>query len=504
MSSYFGVARSARILMKVHVCTGELILQNFLLSFWASLICIACRMGGICSSSRQAQAEANVQEIRDEDNSDLAQPQARSISDLPDELLGRILLPACVIFDSKDDSKRISMSNVKGMGSVCARWRDVLLSCCKRAVLCAWADADVALRQLRALKNVTHVSLSEGPHGSDGGFLRELAVGLSLCPLLTSLSLTLHSSDAMFDWLPLFLSLHTNLEELTLKFADSIRPDDRWSERPESLRRYWDAQEGLDLTPQARLKKITLNYCSRHFPSDALDGRCVPVSPTLRQLAGLRELHISMSHSGAPLPLWLAEVPAFASLLVLIDSDTEPSFLESVGRMTGLRKLGILSFDRCSQDSLVATVDAVARLSHLTALYFKVDDEPWLRGQAAATRSLLLSSSLRELSIRTIDIPPIARPLPLLEDLMLEVGRKILRDYFAFTPNVQNLQLALVWGAAWPSLEALTRLTFLVVLVHERDDVEGEGEGEGEEGPERPTWRIPKAYMHSFQALKLA
>eukprot|EP00897_Mesotaenium_endlicherianum_P008025 jgi/Mesen1/7250/ME000373S06321 len=444
----------------------------------------------------EGEIELECQESTSENNSEMAQAVA-SISDLPDGILEPILRSACA--DANSRAKKLSTLQVHRLSSVCARWRDVLLSTCQRALCSFSKDADGALRELRSLKNVTHVSIDRASENEASGvLLRGLALGF---PLLTSFTFALRGDHRALDKLSSFLSLRTNIQVLGLLFDTT-----RAFQNEGSCLRYRKALEDLDFASQARLRKLTLDCCQLSAgPLGALDGgRYFPVSPTLAQVASLEELRISVHFLDAPLPPWLAELPAFFGLKIWDHSDAPPPVVASLRSMTGLRELALQCLEVGPKE-----MDLISRMRQLTTLELRWDIS-LTPGDSAPNDSSLLSWSasrtLQKLKLCGDVMPRNATPLPLLEDLTLEASTAIQPNYFAFTPSVRRLEMVLYEGTAWPNLACLSQLTSLSLSVsqYSRNDAEGDeldsSEGEGTEGPR---WHICRAHTHTLQTLEL-
>eukprot|EP00897_Mesotaenium_endlicherianum_P003511 jgi/Mesen1/3188/ME000184S02252 len=418
---------------------------------------------------------------------------ASSISDVPDAVLERILRSACTICGVGYSRKQeISMSRVRSLSTVCPRWRDALLSSWQRAFCSSKNDAPRALKELCTLKNVTHVSIPLACQNQvTGRLLRGLARGF---PLLTSFKLILNVRHEIFNSLSAFLSLRTNIQELTLEF-DFVN----YFEYVENARRrLWKALKALDFASQAHLKTLTLRHSFRSsYASQEFLGRCLPVSRTLAQLASLQELHVEVDYLTVSLPPWLAKLPALAGLKIDNFLGAPPPVVASVRSMTGLRALAL----GCKQAG-AREMDLVSSMSQLTSL-----ELCWSTAQDQLI--LGLSSTLRKMKITGGVIPRNARPLPFLEDLTLYVTKRIQRDYFAYTPSLRRLHMSLAKGVALPHLEGLSQLTYLALHLSEdvcnndRDDSDDEDEDRGGdgEGNVRPGWRIRLAPLRALQRL---
>eukprot|EP00897_Mesotaenium_endlicherianum_P008056 jgi/Mesen1/7279/ME000373S06343 len=130
----------------------------------------------------------------------------------------------------------------------------------------------------------------------------------------------------------------------------------------------------MDFTPLVHLKKLAISYFVNILDRNRGGNRWrIPVSRTLARLANLQELHITVHRSAvtAPLPPWLAQLPAFVGLG--IESEHEaPSgvFMDSLRAMTGLKTLSVMGEldDRDGQ-----FMDTIARMSRLTSLVIQSD-----------------------------------------------------------------------------------------------------------------------------------
>eukprot|EP00897_Mesotaenium_endlicherianum_P008028 jgi/Mesen1/7253/ME000373S06319 len=376
-----------------------------------------------------------------------------SIADLPDGILEPILLSACV--KTRGLSKVISESQIETLSRVCTRWHNLLLSSYKRASFCYCRDAKRMLQGLQRVKHVTHVSVGYVSRNRHlGKILRGLATGF---PLLTSFDLLLTGDHKVLDRLSSFLSVKTNIQELLLKFYTNCISTDSCNRK-----RYQKALEDFDFTSQVHLKKLTLDCTglSPFFDGLVLDGCCFPFSRSLAQLASLQELHIVVNGVGIPFPLWLAKVPACCGLYIQGYHGGPPSFADSLGSLTGLRKLAISCAEIGRRSTApIINVEFVAAMSQLASLQLDMEGR--------SVRRLSLSPTLRELGISGHAIPTNATRLPLLEDLTLHIREAIQPDYFAFTPSLRKLKIYLMEGVAWPHLEYLTQLTSLCLLYPE-------------------------------------
>eukprot|EP00897_Mesotaenium_endlicherianum_P007308 jgi/Mesen1/6605/ME000338S05775 len=379
-----------------------------------------------------------------------------SISDLPSGVLEHILLSSCVTFNPEKCRDVVSMPQVKTLSSVCTKWHAVMLSSCERASHGPPRNptrAQAGLRELRTLRNTTHVSASDWSNDSDTGFFRELASGF---PLLTSFHLKLFGSYKVLDRLSSLLSLQTNIQELSVMFNNGMDLFLHGSSGVNGRRRrYWAALEGMDFASQAHLKRLTLDYMVQ-FPEEISYKRCFPVSPTIAQLAGLEELRIGVMAWVAPLPSWLVKLPALAGLTILDEWRERTSLLAVLSyvagadfqrSLAGLRDLTLGAVEVCASE-----MDLLSTMGKLTALKLDLDPPSESPSTPRGDALLLLSPTLRKLSITGNLIPQNARPLPLLEDLTLAVQAAIQLDYFAFTPNLRKLDMVLTKGVARPHL----------------------------------------------------
>eukprot|EP00897_Mesotaenium_endlicherianum_P006730 jgi/Mesen1/6085/ME000031S05356 len=381
------------------------------------------------------------------------------ILDLPTGVLERILRLSCAEVHRMQGGRRgggISMTQIKCMSSVCTRWRDVVRCSYTRIRCDSLGDVDVAVSQLRSFGNVTHASVSIDGHPNHPKFLRQLVRRL---PLLTSFHLNLGSDGRHTDLAPLsyFLHMKTNIRELYVRFEYKDSGTYYWDQES-YWRWYLEAMERLNFNPQVHLKKLTLDFSQLRF--SMRHSCCIPVSTTLRGLTNLEELHILVNPSSWEskiLPHWLAELPAFVGVHLLNCHYNCSTFLDSLGKMTGLKELAMTGrvFD-------ASKMDVVSRLSRLTSLELDI-----ISYQAAPAREPLhLSSTLRKLSCNSELLPRVRGSLPLLEELKLtKVGSEASRlTYFALTPNVCFLHLTLLARkGAWPHLEHLAGLTSLIL-----------------------------------------
>eukprot|EP00897_Mesotaenium_endlicherianum_P006633 jgi/Mesen1/5999/ME000304S05007 len=439
-------------------------------------------------STMKAQNEMEIPECSIEAGDEMARALV-NILDLPDGILESILLSVTLIPDAESREEVVSMPQVRRLSSVCTKWRSALLSSCKRASCRCGEDADGALHELRSLRNVTHASVDEV--FVDAGFLNVLATGF---PLLTSFSLTFKGNHKVLDNLSSFLSLKVDIQELHLDFKYSrcfSYDDNSWP-------LYRKALEDLDFSKQVQLARLTLCYDKLSFPFGVLDDHCFPISPTLAQLASLRELCIRLGAPFAPLPLWLAEHPAFFGLRV----DPFGSSLLLVPLMNSMRsstRLRELSFLHVKYG--LWEMDLASRLSHLTSLQLHWDDDFGF-GAFCTQGLLLLSSTLRKLDMSCDAIPENARLLPLLEDLTLEVTRAIQPDYFAFTPNLRELRMTFTKEVAHPHLQYLARLTSLSLDLRDLSLNPRDSDNDAQI-PEEPVWHICGAHTRRLQMLLL-
>eukprot|EP00897_Mesotaenium_endlicherianum_P006105 jgi/Mesen1/5522/ME000279S04728 len=409
-----------------------------------------------------------------------------SISDLPEDILAGILLSVCVNPEGPGGAERVSMRQVRVLCSVCTTWRDVLRSSWERASCSLTRNANVALQELRSLRNVTHVSILEASESTRPGWLwRGLTAGF---PLLTSFHLAVGGTYQALEDLSLFLSLGTNIQELSLAFDNSrhlkfMRAVGVFDSYSRYYHRYLESLEAMDFASLAHLKKLTLDFRKISLPSQYLNGRCFPVSRTLAQVASLEEIHISVKNLSSPLPPWLAALPALAG--VRLTGNPGASVLDPEASMTQLRELSIRSFAMGARE-----MDAVSRMTRLTALQLVS-----LGGQESPLPLLRLSPTLRRLELGCAIVPQNAVPLPNLEDLTLRVTAAVQPDYFAFTPGLRKLDLSLERDVVWPRLEHhLTQLTFLALDLSSEVDP-------GE--PPLHVWRIDEAHTRSLRVLVL-
>eukprot|EP00897_Mesotaenium_endlicherianum_P004043 jgi/Mesen1/3667/ME000202S02758 len=486
------------------------------------LVQLLCIMESPGSSVTEALTELDYRNMSRKKTSGVAQAMA-SISDLPDDILKRILLRVCVyntlysrvdgdpmsvflLHDPGGRKEQVCKRRVRSLSSVCTRWRDVLLSQIKRVSrsLEEEGSANRALRELHSLRSVTHVSV----YGASGNkvtrrFLRGLvATGF---PLLTSLhiTLTLSKDHAALDQLSLFLYLKTNFQEMYVAFRyvgsdDSY--DDDVGDMLESFKFYCEILEDMDFAPQARLKRLTLNYLDLSIFSKRLDTPHFPVSTSLARLASLEELCLRLHTLKMPLPPWLAELPAFVGLRISLPRDLPPQVEHSVRLVTGLRELSIQCYEVGARE-----MDLVSRMTRLTALQLHSSAYSRSTGLATSQGTLRLgpSPTLRKLDI-SVDVVPkwTGLPLLLLEDLTLSDTAAVQPDYFAFTPNLRKLDVFLSKGMAWPRLEFLSQLTSLSVdldctAVGDVPDVPNEE-------PQQPMWHVGAAPLaHVLQTLEL-
>eukprot|EP00897_Mesotaenium_endlicherianum_P006718 jgi/Mesen1/6074/ME000031S05345 len=372
-----------------------------------------------------------------------------SILDLPVGILERILQSACVDTERTQTDgqiKGISKNTVECITRVCTRWRDLVRSSCKIARCDSLTEPDVALSQLETLRNVTHVQVSRFLEYEHLGFLRKLATGF---PLLTFFDLSFRGSQKDLEVLSLFLSLKTDIQELTLYTAKFVPDPGNWN-------LYRGTLESLDFTPQVHLKKLTLSV--RYDPLPRFTGGfCIPVSTTLTQLAGLEELHITVDEFAeeAYLPPWLAELPAFVGLRsVNMNGAPCSSFINSLARMTSLEELFLTGVTFNASE-----MGAVSKLSHLTSLI--IEESKF----AASMAPFCPTTTLRELSCPGEVLPLLGTTLSLLEELTvmdMSLVKTSKPTYFARTPNIRSLTLLIrEERGAGPPLEHLTGLTSL-------------------------------------------
>eukprot|EP00897_Mesotaenium_endlicherianum_P001734 jgi/Mesen1/1589/ME000134S00698 len=299
-----------------------------------------------------------------------------------------------------------------------------------------------------------------------------------------SKNLNFFGNNKDLEVLSLFLSLKTDIRELSLYTVKQYREAVIWDYFKRALER-------LDFTPQVHLKKLTLGVAYHLYleiPDRWTGGFCIPVSTTLTQLAGLEELHISVDKLAeeAPLPPWLAELPAFVGLR-LLEMNGAPcsSFLNSLGRMTRLKELVMTGVTFIESE-----MDAVSKLSHLTSLVLEESSI------GTSMTPFCLTTTLRELSCPGEALALLRTTLPLLEELTLtetKLEKEFEPTYFARTPNVRSLTLFLrEERGAGSYLEHLTGLTSLCV-----------DEGFEHYQPEEPIWHICEAQVHALQVLEL-
>eukprot|EP00897_Mesotaenium_endlicherianum_P006734 jgi/Mesen1/6089/ME000031S05360 len=403
-----------------------------------------------------------------------------SILDLPVGVLEPILKSVCVDIWKRLASGRaggISGAQVKCMSSVCTRWRDVVRSSYQRACCGSLRNIDMALSQLHTLKNVTHIRVREALTRKHARFMRALATEF---PLLTSFHLTFGVED--LEMLSLLLSLKTDIRELQLVMKSLYLESTTWDG-------YRKALEDMDYTPQVHLKKLTLNFTrlsNVSFPDFSSDGCCIPVSTTLGELAGLQELHVKVGNSAgwANLPLWLAELSAFVGLQIKYHDNPWSSFLDSLGKMTGLKELVIAGHMLNALEYGV-----VSKMSRLTSLVL---------GESTVSTSVgpvCLTTTLQKLRCAGEVLPKVSMSLPLLEELTLtDVSIEASQlAFFQRTPNVHFLHLTLLQRkGAWPHLKHLAGLTSLSL------DLSPWGRDRKE-----PVWHICEAQVPALQVLEL-
>eukprot|EP00897_Mesotaenium_endlicherianum_P008048 jgi/Mesen1/7271/ME000373S06348 len=368
-----------------------------------------------------------------------------SIMDLPVDILQRILRSVCAEKQVEKGVGGVSKAQVKCVSRVCTKWHHAVRSSYKRAI-CDSFDVETVLRQLHTAPNVTHVSVPR-VLDTQRELVRRLATEF---PLITSFHLSIDGTKEALDILALFLSLKTNIQELELSLH--LRGLDGFDCSHKAL-------EDMDFSGQAHLKKLAIDY-SITFPESSRDGDRwrVPVSTTLARLANLQELHITVQHYSvsAPLPPWLAQLPAFVGLEIFSEEEAPSrAFLDFVRTATGLRKLTFYGYLEDGRG-----MDVISWLGHLTSLTLYSHDRTTL----PPVGSFLLSPSLVELDMPSDLFASIKRPLPLLKALTLAPpgSAAIPMDHFAFTPNLTSLHLEL-WDeeAGWPRLGHLAGLASL-------------------------------------------
>eukprot|EP00897_Mesotaenium_endlicherianum_P006716 jgi/Mesen1/6072/ME000031S05340 len=422
-----------------------------------------------------------------------------SISDLPESILEHILRSACVdTLGEQDDRRRekISETQVKDVTRLCTTWRDVVRASYTCAAWNYSEDVDVALSQLRTLRNVTHIRVLATLSHKDMWFLKELAVGF---PLLTSFHLSLLGKEKDLEILSLFLSLKTDIQELHLVLdIDLGHPTDlaAWdSHRASAWDSYRKALENMDFSQQVQLKKLTFDF-SNIFEdlADLPNEFCIPISKTIALLVNLQELHVHVEHLAevASLPPWLADFPAFVGFRIQESQDPLCSvFLDSLGRMTGLKE--VVMFGHALEGP---ECEAISKLSQLTSLVIMSVEECDMDPE----EDLLwrLSSTLQKLECWGNTLSRVDGSLPLLEELKLEqVSSPEASELtlFAGTPNVRSLKLSLVEEeGAWPHLEHLTGLTSLSLDLGISEETYDE---------EQPLWHMCPAQVPALEVLEL-
>eukprot|EP00897_Mesotaenium_endlicherianum_P010419 jgi/Mesen1/9405/ME000614S08660 len=281
-----------------------------------------------------------------------------------------------------------------------------------RARLAGKADVPSALSTLQTYESVTHVRLdTSNLCGQD--LLSPLAEGF---PLLTSFDIELwHGWEAFPDLAP-FLSRRTSLGNLRLRFVDR---------------------------------------------------------PTLADLPSLMAFHLAVSNvgAGARLPAWLGELRSFASLSVTCNRRQHPrQLLRSLAAMWSLRELRLhfaSQFRIGSFEIGAAELAPLAGLRSLTALSLSYQRLSDAESAVECLARAAFGPRLHRLHLRCDRLPRLRAPMPLLEELLLDVsapGVHVQSDLFAHAPALRSLDLRLEDTPLWPRLrEHLTGLTSLGV-----------------------------------------
>eukprot|EP00897_Mesotaenium_endlicherianum_P002034 jgi/Mesen1/1859/ME000143S00912 len=383
-----------------------------------------------------------------------------SIHNLPDEVLQLILQKTLSVEKKGDGGMREGLYR-----GVCNRWRKGVNGCAKAVCLRApEGDVEGVLNALQSFIHVTRVRLveNEGWGGSSiGQLLRGMTTGL---PSLKVLKFSIRCSGwEALPGLVYFLSHRTSLQELALLFFSHDKEGQPavgqvLEERARAL------LEDVDFSSLVHLKVFNLKYDGSMFP----EGQgCLPLSKSILGLPRLEAVYLGLSSMSQVhrLPPWLGDLGPRLTLL-LVDEAADEGFLCKVHYSESMRSVQRLRIETFHKGLGQSASDTIARLPFLTSLEVVA---PRVKDFADTSEHGLFSPSVKRLFVHCERVPALRRPLPLLEDLTLNIPYQALfqQDLFAFTPQLQSLTLEFDQAVYWPDFGRLPRqLTSLAVLTN--------------------------------------
>eukprot|EP00897_Mesotaenium_endlicherianum_P008972 jgi/Mesen1/8102/ME000435S07277 len=270
--------------------------------------------------------------------------------------------------------------------------------------------------------------------------------------------------EARWDALPglcYFLSHRTTLQELSL-YISGLKKKDGFDKYLDEDSEHFALLQQMDFSSLVHLKTLTLSYSAKCSPGSRVR---MPWSRSILGLPRLEALHMGLDEVGqvCHLPLWLAELRAFASLTFFSHLDDHLQGLPYSDVLANLRELVI----RRDCDSFhPGSLATIARLQAMTSLQVMTSAGRQEFYPGLATASGLLLPGAKRLHLAVQELPAVRSPLPLLGDLWLRVSEQtcVQPNLFAFTPALQVLHLELVSAASWPDFRHLpAQLKFLTL-----------------------------------------